>query len=117
MTQDFGFHIAHIGINQENETVALSTAQMLETLFSFSYKVGNSSIFSADKKIEIMKKTFRGANGHIAIGTTDIDGAVAYLKEKGVALAEETAVVKDGRLIAVYLADEVAGFAIHLVRA
>lgn len=117
MTQDFGFHIAHIGINQENEEAALATAKTLETLFGFSYKVGSSSVFSADKRIEIMKKMFRGTNGHIAVGTTDIDGAAAYLKEMGVALAEETTVVKDGRLIAVYLADEVAGFAIHLVRA
>lgn len=115
--KDFGFHIAHIGINQENEEAALATAKTLEALFGFSYKVGNSSIFTADKKIEIMKKMFRGTNGHIAVGTTDIDGAVAYLKEQGIALAEETAVMKEGQLIAIYLADEVAGFAIHLVRA
>lgn len=114
--KDFGFHIAHIGINQENEEVALATAKTLEALFSFPYKIGNSSIFTADKKIEIMKKMFRGTNGHIAVGTTAIDDAVAYLKEMGVAFAEETAVIKDGRLIAIYLENEIAGFAIHLVR-
>lgn len=114
--QDFGFHIAHIGINCENEDAALASAKTLEAVFGFAYKVGNSSVFSADKKIEITKKRFPGVHGHIAVGTTDIDGAVAYLKEKGVAIADETAVVKEGKLIAVYLADEVAGFAIHLVR-
>ena len=113
--KNFDFHIAHIGINQENEEAALSAARTFETLFGFSYTVGNSSIFTSDKRIEIMKKIFRGTNGHIAIGTADIEGAVAYLKERGVALAEETAVIKDGHLIAIYLADEIAGFAIHMV--
>lgn len=76
--KNFDFHIAHIGINQENEEAALSAARTFETLFGFSYTVGNSSIFTADKRIEIMKKIFRGTNGHIAIGTADIEGAVAY---------------------------------------
>ena len=113
---DFGFQIAHIGLNQENESAALCTAQTLQTIFGFSYKIGNSSIFLADQKLEIMKKPFRGTNGHIAIGTTDIDGAVEYLRRTGVVFADETAVVRDGKLTAIYLAQEVAGFAIHLVR-
>ena len=117
MEKDFGFFIAHIGINRENEEAALATAELLQKIFGFSYKVGNSSVFSADKKIEIMKKMYRGTNGHIAVGTTDIEGAVAYLKNQGVALAEETAVVKNGSLTAIYLAEEIAGFAIHLVQA
>ena len=58
--KNFDFHIAHIGINQENEEAALSAARTFETLFGFSYTVGNSSIFTADKRIEIMKKIFRG---------------------------------------------------------
>ena len=58
-----------------------------------------------------------GPHGHIAVGTADIDSAVEYLKKRGVAFAEETAVVKDGRLAAIYLSDEIAGFAVHLVRA
>lgn len=56
--KNFDFHIAHIGINQENEEAALSAARTFETLFGFSYTVGNSSIFTADKRIEIMKKYF-----------------------------------------------------------
>ena len=113
--QDFGFHIAHIGINAENDAAALAAAKTLEAFFGFSYSIGLSSIFSADRTVELMKKPFRGKNGHIAVGTTDIDGAVAWLRASGVSFAEETAVRKDGQLAAIYLADEIAGFAVHLL--
>lgn len=114
--QDFGFHIAHIGINAENEAAALAAAKTLEAFFGFSYSIGNSSIFSASRTIELMKKPFHGKNGHIAVGTTDIDGAVTWLRERSVSFAEQTAVIKDGRLTAIYLTDELAGFAVHLLR-
>lgn len=114
--QDFGFHIAHIGINAEHEAAALAAAKTLEAFFGFSYSVGNSSIFSANRTIELMKKPFRGNNGHIAVGTTNMDGAMACLRACGVSFAEETAVIKDGQLTAIYLADELAGFAVHLLR-
>ena len=115
--EDLKLHIAHVGINSADEAEALAAAKLLEAIFGFDYKVGNSSIFSANKRIEIMKTPFRGAKGHLAVGTADIDEAVAYLRRKGIAFAEETAVVKEGKLIAIYLQQEIAGFAVHLVQA
>lgn len=117
MMQNPDFHIAHIGINQADEEAALAAAKTWEALFGFSPVIGRSSVFTGDGKIEVMKKMYRGTHGHIAVGTADIDSAVEYLKKRGVAFAEETAVVKDGRLAAIYLSDEIAGFAVHLVRA
>lgn len=52
-----------------------------------------------------------GRNGHIAIATGDLEGASALLRRRGVALDETTRTPK-----AVYLRDEVGGFAIHLVQ-
>lgn len=114
--KDFGFTVDHIGINSANEQEALKIAGVLESLFGFEAKNGNSSVFCAGKRIEVMKKNYKGHNGHIAIGTSDIDGAVEYMKGKGILFDEQSAVVKEGKLIAVYLQDEIAGFAFHLVR-
>ena len=59
---------------------------------------------------------YLGKNGHIAIGTTDIEKAVAYLKEQGVEIDMGTAKYKNEKLIAVYIKEEIGGFAVHLVQ-
>ena len=110
------FHIAHIGINAQGEQDAAQIAEKLKAIFVFEYAVGNSSLFSANKAIEIMKKPFRGNHGHIAIGTGDIEQAIEHFRSSGIAFAEETAVIKDGKLKAIYLEEEIAGFALHLVQ-
>ena len=109
------YTLAHIGINAANEDEALKTAQMFELLFGLPVKVGNSSIF-AGTAVEVMKTPYLGKNGHIAIGTPDVAAAKAELEAKGFAFAEETAKSKpDGTLNAIYLEDEICGFAVHLV--
>ncbi len=57
-----------------------------------------------------------GEHGHIAIATNDIHRAITYLKMKGISLLPETAKEKDGKLKAIYLDQEVSGFAIHLLQ-
>ena len=111
-----GFELAHIGINAENEEEALKAAKMFEALFGFAVKPGNSSIF-ADKYVEVMKTPYLGKNGHIAIAANSVDRAVAYLERQGFAFNPDTA-KKDakGKTAAIYLKDEIAGFAIHLVQ-
>lgn len=110
------FSLAHIGINAENEADALKIAELFAALFGFEVKPGNSSVF-AGTAVEVMKKTYLGANGHIAIGTPDVAAAQAELKARGFAFRPETAKYKaDGTLNAVYLKDEIGGFAVHLVK-
>jgi 2-dehydro-3-deoxyphosphogluconate aldolase/(4S)-4-hydroxy-2-oxoglutarate aldolase len=111
-----GLELAHIGINSENEEEALATANMLSALLNKKVAVGNSSIFVGNKEFEIMKKKGRGKNGHIAVACNNIDRAVYHLSRRGVKFDMDSMVVKNGKNIACYLADEVAGFAIHLVR-
>jgi 2-dehydro-3-deoxyphosphogluconate aldolase/(4S)-4-hydroxy-2-oxoglutarate aldolase len=97
----------------------MDAAKLFE-LFGFNMKVGNSSIFS-NTEIEIMKKPYRGTNGHIGIKTYNVDRALAYLKQFGFNPVMETAAYigtpeKSG-LKVVYLDKEIGGFAIHLVKA
>ena len=84
-------------------------------LLGWTMKVGNSSIF-AGTGIEVMKTPFRGTKGHIGIKTNFIVRAKAYLERQGFEFDESSANVKDGQLKAIYLKDEIAGFAIHLVQ-
>ena len=110
-----GMEIAHVGINSENEEEAMRTATLLCKMFGWPIKVGNKSIF-AGTAVEVMKMPFRGAKGHIGIRTNFIERAKFFLESQGFEFDPESANVKDGRLTAIYLKDEVAGFAVHLVQ-
>ncbi|MBQ7942913.1 MAG: bifunctional 4-hydroxy-2-oxoglutarate aldolase/2-dehydro-3-deoxy-phosphogluconate aldolase [Lachnospiraceae bacterium] len=111
-----GFELRHIGVNCESEAEADSVASKFDHLFGFTKKVGNSSIF-AGIEVEAMKSVGRGANGHLAIGTNSVVRAKNYLESvKGVKFIEESAVVKNGKLIAIYMEDQIGGFAVHLVQ-
>lgn len=111
-----GFSLAHVGINCENEAQAEQTAKTLCALFDLEYKPGNSSIF-AGSAVECNKAPGRGANGHIAIGTNNVDRAVYHLGLRGVAFDESSRKTDaKGNTKAIYLKDELAGFAVHLVK-
>jgi len=111
-----GFELAHIGVNSENETEAGKTAKTFSDIFGFAYKPGNSSIF-AGSYIEAMKTPFLGFHGHIAIRANYIERAVCFLKSNGIAFKEGTEKYNDkNKLAAVYLENEIGGFAVHLVQ-
>lgn len=90
--------VAHLGINAANAENAAQIAELFHVLFGFEPKYGNSSIFVGDKMIEIVKENGRGTNGHICIAVDDM------------------AKYKNGELTAIYFKDEIAGFAIHLLK-
>ena len=64
-----------------------------------------------------MKAPYLGKNGHIAIRTNYIDRAVNYLSSVlGVEFDESTAETDaKGKLKAIYMKEEIGGFAVHLV--
>ena len=82
-----------------------------------SVKAGNSSVF-AGAALEVMKSPYLGKNGHIAVRTNYIERAVNYLSTVlGVAFDEESAKRDSkGALKAIYLKEEIGGFAVHLVQ-
>ena len=111
-----GFELAHIGVNCADEGEAERTAKTLCALFGFEYKAGSSSIF-AGKAVECMKKPGRGTHGHIAIATNSVDRAVYHLGRQGVEFLEDSRVADaKGKTKAIYVKDEVCGFAVHLMQ-
>ena len=110
------YTLAHVGINCENEEEAIRNAKLFEALFGLTVKVGNSSVF-AGTAVELNKKPGRGKHGHIAIGTPDVAAAVADLEARGFTVDPSTAKYKpDGTLNAIYITEEICGFAVHLMR-
>ena len=110
-----GFEFTHLGINEGTKDKALNSANLLSHLFYLPVKEGTSSIF-AGSGFEIMKNQYLGKHGHIAIATNDIHRAIAYLKKKNISVLPETAKEKEGKLKAIYIAQEISGFAIHLLQ-
>ena len=110
-----GFELKHIGINCENEAEADSTADAFDRLFGFTKKAGNSSVF-AGSYIEAMKTPGAGAKGHIAIGTNSVLRAKNYLETQGVEFDESSVKLNGKKVAAIYLKNEVNGFAIHLIQ-
>ncbi|MDE7478645.1 MAG: bifunctional 4-hydroxy-2-oxoglutarate aldolase/2-dehydro-3-deoxy-phosphogluconate aldolase [Lachnospiraceae bacterium] len=111
-----GFELRHIGVNCDDEAAADAVASRYEALFGFAKKVGESAVF-AGTEIEALKKNGRGTKGHIAIGTNSVVRAKNYLESvKDVQFIEDSAILKNGKLTAIYLEEEIGGFAVHLVQ-
>lgn len=110
-----GFEVAHVGINCEDAAASMNVCLDFNSAFDFDVKQGNSSNFCASG-IEVMKSNYLGEKGHIAVKTNSVQAAIAELEKKGFAIDMETAKYKNNRMTAVYLKNEVGGFAIHLLQ-
>ncbi len=110
-----GFDLKHVGMSCETEQESMSNASLISQLFSLPVKEGNSSNF-VGTQFEVMKKNYLGAHGHLAIGTNFIERAIAYYERKGYSFRKETNVEKNGKRVAIYFEQEIAGFAIHLLQ-
>jgi len=110
-----GFELAHIGINGANEEEAMKVAGRFAFLFGMPAKVGNSSIF-AGTAVEVMKAPFKGAHGHVAIRTNYIERAVNYMESVLGVEFEEPKKDDKGKYKAIYLKEQIGGFAVHLVQ-
>lgn len=110
-----GLELRHVGINSGDPETAMKDAQQLARLLGWEIKDGNSSTFTG-AAFEMMKKPGRGRNGHIAIACNSIKRARWHLEQRGFAFDDDSAVIKNGKLVAIYLKDDIAGFAFHLVQ-
>ena len=110
-----GFEVRHVGVNLASEAEAEELADKFADMFGFEKKAGNSSIFSGTG-FELMKNGGRGTHGHIAIATNYIERAIYHLERRGFKFDKDSAVVKDGKLKAIYFEGEFGGFGVHLVQ-
>lgn len=111
-----GFKLLHVGINTDGKEEANIIANAFSMMFGQPVKETDGAYFAGDM-IEAVKGKFLGTHGHIAVSTCDIDRAKTYLEAVGVKFNEETASFDaKGKLVSIYLKDEIGGFAVHLRR-
>lgn len=110
-----GLQFRHLGINPCGST-SEETAKTLESAFSFRPRETSKSVFSGSA-LELMNEKGPGTHGHIAIATNNVDRAVYHLSRRGIRFDLSTATYDaNGAMKFVYLADEINGFAYHLVK-
>ena len=106
----------HLGVNCKDEDECRTAAATADALFGFASDERSMSIF-AGTPLEFMKAPGRGTMGHVAIATPNVDRAVYHLTRRGAKFDESSALYdKDGSLKFIYIADEIAGFAYHLIK-
>ena len=110
-----GFAFAHVGLNGADEGECRAAAALLGGLFGLEGADGASSVML--EGIELTKRPFPGAHGHLAIRCNDVERALARLATLGVGALADTTKMDKGRAKAVYLDREILGFAVHLLRA
>lgn len=110
-----GFELAHIGVNTESKEEADKAAARLTFLFGMPLKVGSGGSF-AGTIVEVLNQHGRGTNGHIAIRTNYIERAINYMSTVLGAEFEEPIRKDNGQINAIYLKEEIAGFAVHLLQ-
>lgn len=109
-----GFELAHIGVNSESKEEADKTVNRLAFLFGLPVKVGNSGSF-AGTIVEVLNAHGRGTCGHIAIRTNYIERAINYMSTV-LGVEFEAPIMKNDKINAIYLKEEIGGFAVHLLQ-
>lgn len=110
-----GFELAHIGINANGENDAVNTAEKIASFFRITPRYMNSAVF-AGTAVEVVKENGWGQKGHIGFFTNSISRAMAYFQSRGITLNEQSIKRdKSGQITCIYLKEEIAGFAFHIV--
>lgn len=110
-----GLELTHIGVNCENEEQAKREGAMLAKLFALPVHDRGPKCDFIGEMFEMMKAPGRGAKGHIAIGTRDIERAIFHMELRGFEFDEPMRGEK-GNITACYLKEDIAGFAFHLLQ-
>ena len=109
------FRIKHIGIRTDSAKEAGETASLLAALFDLSGTRTTDTAVWAGDLFEVMNSDKRGARGHVAMQTDDVEAAMEVLRAKGIGFLEDTIRRnEEGKIIFVYLDKEIAGFMFHL---
>lgn len=110
-----GLELRHIGINAGTPERAEQAAELLARITGWALKDGAGSAFVGEG-LELLKKPFRGEHGHIALSVNNIERGIWHLERRGFVFDRNTANHQNGRLTSMYLRDEIAGFAVHLLQ-
>ncbi len=112
-----GFRLAHVGVNSPSAAEALNTARAFARLLRLPMcNDAPSGVFNGGA-IDNRKSMYYGKNGHIGFTACSMTRALAWYRRNNVPIIEKS-LSYDGSGIPAcfYLADEIAGFAIHFMQ-
>lgn len=115
VTAMLGLELKHVGVNSGSPEQCAKDAGTLVRLLGWSLDDHKNASFVGDA-FEVMKIPFRGTNGHIAIACNSIRRARWHLERRGFRFDDDSVILRDGKLRAIYLKEEIAGFAFHLLQ-
>ncbi len=112
-----GFELCHMGINTQGMEEAKSMANLFKAMFDFDVIENPGAVFS-QSYIEFMAPPFFGKHGHIAIGTNYVDRARSYLERRGFEFNYDSikTFANSTKIVVIYMKNEIAGFAVHLLQ-
>lgn len=107
------FKLAHVGLNPSPQAYN-ENLEKLSKLLSAQPKETSNSHFVGDY-VELMKNG-RGQFGHLALSTPNVERAKYFLENQGFTFDESTIKYENNTMKLAYLNEEIAGFALHLVK-
>lgn len=110
-----GLTIRHIGLNDTSDEAAKADALALARLMGWKAEDRGGAWFAGDG-FEVMKKPGRGEKGHIAIATDSVERAMFQWQLRGFVFEDQPVTVENGVIKAIYLKDQIGGFAVHLLQ-
>ena len=112
-----GMALRHIGINHKDADQADQTARRLAQLMGCERtRDSEISCFVGDD-FEVMKFMGRGQKAHLALAVNHLPRARWHLERRGFTFDENSLVTDEhGQPRLLYLTEEIAGFAIHLLQ-
>lgn len=109
------FRLAHVGIHHDNAEEASAAASVLSRILHTQAAESANSFFTG-RSVEHMKGKLYGEKGHIGFYTNSLERAISCLRRDGVEFREESRQYNAaGELTCIYLKEEIAGFAVHLI--
>lgn len=111
-----GFSIVHVGMDHDDAEAAAKEARKMSALLGLPIeRESEKGMFCGP--FELQKRHVRGTHGHIALGTLNVERAKWHLEQRGFTFDESTATfAPDGRMKFIYMNEEIAGFAFHLLQ-
>lgn len=108
-----GFALEHVGVNTPDAGTAREAVSFFEAFFP-GRTLELEKSYMVPGFVEFMKGHGRGITGHIAVGTSSIPRAIAYLRRHGIEVDTKSTVEQNGIVKAIFLKDEIGGIAVHL---
>ena len=111
-----GLKFQRIGVYTQEENDAKAAAARFSALFGADRAEYAGTVF-AGNFVEVAKKAGQGTKGYLVVGVNDVGRAVYHLQKRGFRFDEGSKrYCASGRLSAVSITDEIAGYEIRLVQ-